>query len=250
METLPAPRPADPAVEIAALAQRFHRANGPVISLVNAFGGSLERYLTAVPAPLRDRVEGATTRALELAFGVAAQGDRVPGLRRGGSVAAVMATGAAGGAGGLPTALAELPVTITVMLHAIRQVAAEAGYDPDDPAIKAECLTVFAAGSPLSRDDGVNTAFLSSRLALSGPTMRALIARVAPRLAAALAPKLAAQSVPVLGAVAGAALNAAFLNYYREIARIRFALYRLSETHGAERVLARFAQQVDQKVLR
>jgi hypothetical protein len=69
-----------------------------------------------------------------------------------------------------------------------------------------------------------------------------IITAVAPRLAAALGQKLAAQAVPVLGAVTGAALNATFLNYYREIARIRFALLRLSETHGAEQVLASFTR--------
>jgi hypothetical protein len=32
-----------------------------------------------------------------------------------------------------------------------------------------------------------------------------------------------------------------FLNYYREVARIRFRLMRLAEVHGAEAVLAGFA---------
>ena len=52
--------------------------------------------------------------------------------------------------------------------------------------------------------------------------------------------KMAAQAVPVLGAAAGAALNAAYLRYYRELAAIRFALLRLSERHGAEPVLEAF----------
>ena len=50
-----------------------------------------------------------------------------------------------------------------------------------------------------------------------------------------------AQAVPVLGAVSGAALNAAYLGYYREMARIRFALMRLTVQHGAEAVLTRFS---------
>jgi hypothetical protein len=61
-------------------------------------------------------------------------------------------------------------------------------------------------------------------------------------LAAALGQKLAAQAVPVLGAVSGAALNAAFLRYYREVARIRFQLMRLSVQHGAEAVTLRFSK--------
>ena len=59
----------------------------------------------------------------------------------------------------------------------------------------------------------------------------------------------AAQAVPVMGALTGAALNAAFLTYYREIARIRFRLLRLSEVHGAETVLTAFAAAQDRPVL-
>ncbi len=48
--------------------------------------------------------------------------------------------------------------------------------------------------------------------------------------------------MPVLGAVSGAALNVAFLRYYREAAAVRFALLRLAERHGAGPVLDAFAQ--------
>ncbi len=155
-------------------------------------------------------------------------------------MAAAVAAGAAGGAGGLATALAELPVTVTLILHAIRGEAAAAGFDPEDPEIAAACLQVFAAGSPLDRDDGIDTSFLSARLTLTGPALQAMIRAVAPRLATALTQKLAAQAVPVLGALSGAALNAAFLTYYREIAAIRFALMRLAVSAGEAAVLEAF----------
>ena len=153
---------------------------------------------------------------------MAAVGRRAPDLGPRGSTYAAMATGALGGAAGLAGSLVELPVTITVMLHAIRSEAQAAGYDPDDPAVRLACLEVFSAGSPLRSDDGVNTAFLSARLTVAGGTLQKALAVVVPRLAAVFGQKLAAQAVPVLGAVSGAALNAAFLNYYREMARIRF----------------------------
>jgi hypothetical protein len=91
----------------------------------------------------------------------------------------------------------------------------------------------------------VNTSFLTARLTLTGSAVQNLIASVAPKLAAVLGQRLAAQAVPVLGAVTGAALNAAFLSYYREVARIRFALLRLAEVHGAEPMLAAFAAAVE-----
>lgn len=224
--------------EIDALVRAARRANGPVMALVNRLGGSVEKQLAVLPAPVRAEVERLTAQALMAAHGVAGIGGEAEGR---GTLAAVLATGAAGGAGGLLTSVAELPVTITVILRAIRAEAKRAGFDPAEDAIRAACLEVFAAGSPMAGDDGVNSAFLSARLTVTGPALQKLVAAVAPRLAAALGQKLAAQAVPILGAVTGAALNAAFLRYYREMARIRFQLMRLSVQHGAEAVMLRFA---------
>ena len=183
-----------------------------------------------------------TVSALSRAMDMAAVGSRAPDFGPRGPVAAAMASGAAGGVGGIVTALAELPVTITIILHAIRQAAVAHGFNPDTLAIRAECLAVFGAGSPLGGDDGINTSFLGTRLAVTGPALQALIAKVAPRLAVALGPKLVAQSVPVLGAIAGAGLNAAYITYYREIADIRFGLLRLAERHGVAAVMVAFEQ--------
>ena len=44
----------------------------------------------------------------------------------------------------------------------------------------------------------------------------------------------------MIGAVSGAALNAAFLTYYREVARVRFELVKLGQLHGVEAVEAEF----------
>ena len=226
--------------EIASLAARYSRAHGPFIALMNRLGGGVEAQMKALPAPLRDQIARVTEAALHTAFGLAAQGARAPDIGPQGPMLAVIATGAAGGLGGLPTAIAELPVTVTVILHAIREAAREAGFDPNDPAIRAECIEIFGAGSPLEGDDGVNSGLVSARLAISGSTVAQIVATVAPRLATALGQKVIAQAVPVIGAITGATLNATYMRYYREVARIRFALLRLGEAHGADAVLAEF----------
>jgi len=240
---LPAVRD-DPSAEIALLAARYRRANGPVISLMNRLGGRVEDRLDALPPEVRARIEAVTRGALEKGYHLAATGRHAPDFGPRGPMALAALTGAAGGAGGLATSIAELPVSIAVILHAIRRAAAEEGFDPDDPAIRLQALQVFAAGSPLAKDDGVNTAFLAARMAVTGPALQRVLASVAPRLAAALGQKLVAQAVPVLGAVAGAGLNAAFLGYYREVAHVRFGLLRLSERYGAERVITAFGRAV------
>jgi hypothetical protein len=165
---------------------------------------------------------------------------RAPDFGQRAPMVAAVAAGAAGGAGGLATAVAELPVTVTLFLNAIRAEARDAGLDPNEDWVRAECLQVFAAGSPLKQDDGMNTSFVASRLALSGSAVQNLIATIAPKLAAVLGQKLAAQAVPVIGAVSGAALNAAFLSYYREVARVRFELVKLGQLHGTDAVEAEF----------
>lgn len=236
-----APRP-DPLPEIADLARRYRRANGPVMAVMNRFGGTVEAQMARLPQGIRRQVERVVAQALTQGHAVAATGRRAPDLGPAGPLAAAVLTGAAGGAGGLATSIAELPVTVTVILHAIRRAAEAEGFDPDTPEIRDECLRVFTAGSPLATDDGVNSSFLGARMALTGPAVQRVVATVAPRLAAALSQKLAAQAVPVLGAATGAALNAAFLSYYREMARIRFRLLRLAESHGAEAVLDAFVK--------
>lgn len=231
----------DLAAAVAELARRYRRANGPVIRLVNRLGGAFEAQLSALPESVRGQIERVIAQALEASYGVAA---RTPDLGPRGPMAAVIASGAAGGAGGLPTAVAELPVTVTLFLNAIRAEARAAGFDPNEDWVRAECLRVFSAGSPLTQDDGVNTSFIGSRLALTGSAVRNLIATIAPKLAAVLGQKLAAQAIPVLGAVSGATLNAAYLAFYREVARVRFALLKLAEVHGTEAVEAEFRQAV------
>ena len=237
--TLPAPL-TDVDLDVSGYAVRYRRANGPVMALMNRLGGSVEAQLNLLPSGVRKQVEAVTASALSRAMDVAAYADKAPDFGPRGPMAAAVVSGVAGGLGGIATSLAELPVTITIILHAIRRAAVANGFDPDTPAIRAECINVFGAGSPFAGDDGVNTSFLGARLAVNGPALQALIAKIAPRLAAALGPKLVAQSVPLLGAVAGAGLNAAYISYYREIAEIRFGLLRLAERHGIDAVMVAF----------
>lgn len=240
MKNLPALRAPDLDDPIRDLARAHRRANGPIMALTNRFGTSLEGQLSRLPKGVQNQIEQVVITVLTGAHHVAGYAD----LGRKSSTIAVMASGVVGGSGGIVTALAELPVTITVILQAIQREARLAGFDPNTPGIRAACLQVFAAASPLSDDDGVNSAFLSARMTITGPALHKIISTIAPRLAAALGPKIAAQSVPILGAASGAALNAAYLGYYREMARIRFALMRLAENQGGETVIQAFAKAV------
>lgn len=239
---LPALRRPDPGPEIARLAARWRRANGPMMALMNRLGGQLEAQVAELPPGLRARIDEAVRGALDRAMALAVLGRHAPRTGPAGAPALAALAGAAGGAGGLPTALAELPLTVTLMLHAIAEEARAAGFDPDRAEIRAECLRVLGSGTPLAADDGVNTAFLGARLTLTGRAVEKMLSAVAPALASALTRKLAAQAVPVLGALTGAALNAAYLRHYRALAAVRFGLLRLTADHDPAAVAAAFAR--------
>ncbi|SPJ25337.1 EcsC family protein [Palleronia abyssalis] len=221
--------------ELDRLAKRFRMADGVGMQVLSLIGGQTEDLLGRLPMSVRQGLDRATRRALESAFDAAqfSRGrlkDRPDWL----NTVATTAMGAMGGAGGMPTALAELPVTTTVLLRAIQGIASDLGFDVTEPVVRAQCLQVFAAAGPLSRDDGTDMAFLTARITLSGPAVHGLIAKIAPRMATVLGQKLAAQAVPVIGAAAGAATNYAFTSYYQEMARVYFGLRALARDSGVE----------------
>jgi EcsC protein family len=221
--------PVDTGAELDRLATRYRAASGVGVQLLNMLGGQAENLLERLPVRVRDGLNGATEQALRLAMQTA-QSSRgtLPDQKAWVNTAVSTAMGAAGGFGGLPTALIELPATVTVMLRAIQGVAAEHGFDPAAENVQFDCIRVFAAAGPLAEDDGADLGFISLRLTLSGGAMQKLIATVAPKLAVVLGRKLATQTIPLLGAVAGASANYVYARYYQQIAQVHFGLRRLA----------------------
>lgn len=219
----------DVEAELDALAKRYKNAGGLGISVLNLVGGSADSLLKTLPEGVRGNLEAATITALNQAMKAANSSRKVvPDQKSWLNQTVSAAMGAAGGAGGLPTALAELPVTTTLLLRVIQGVAVEHGFDPASENVQFDCVQVFAAAGPLSDDDGADLGFLAARVTLTGKAMQSLIAKVAPRLAVVMGQKLAAQAVPVLGAVAGAATNYAYTSYYEDMAHIHFGLRKLA----------------------
>ena len=222
--------------QVRLLAKRYKSANSVGMQLLNLIGGQAENLLERLPDSAKDRLEVTAERALGAALDAAGRTRGVVPDQKGWlNTAMATAMGVAGGMGGLPSALAELPVTVTVLMRAMLGIAAEHGFDPESPEVAKECLAVFASAGPLAKDDGADIGFLAARVSLTGASVNGLIARVAPRVATALGQKLAAQTVPVLGAAAGAAVNYAYTSYYQPMAHVHFGLLRLAEDSGRPR---------------
>ena len=210
-------------------------------------GGTVDGLKRRLPAAVQRNLDSAIAGALETALKTALRTDpaRTPGglsstwFHRG----LVAASGMAGGAFGLPGTLVELPVSTTMLLRQIAAVAAEEGEDLASTAGAAECLKVFALGGRDPADDAAESGYFALRLALAealqaaaGRGMTTLlpgfIAAVAGRFGLPVAVKLSAQMAPVVGAATGAAVNLAFLEHFRTLARAHFTVRRLERAHG------------------
>ncbi|WP_111559774.1 EcsC family protein [Paracoccus sediminilitoris] len=225
----------DPTVhaQIDRLALRYVKAQGLAMQMMARLGNGAEGLIQRLPSFVRNRLDGATRAALTRAFTAASGSRRV--LRDRGDLFNRMlstASGAAGGAAGFAGALVELPFTVTLLLRAMLDIAAEHGLDPDSEEVRLECLRIFAAAGPMTTDDQTDLGLLAARLSVTGQTVQSLVSKVAPRLSVSLGQKMAAQAAPVFGAVAGASINFIFARYYQELARVHFGLMRLEQETG------------------
>ena len=173
-------------------------------------------------------------------------------------LAAVAATGAVGGAFGLATLPLELPLSTTLMLRSVADIARQSGEDLSDPEALLSCLEVFALEPGRDATLGESSYFaVRALLAKSvteaarqivargitdeaAPVLSRLVGQIGSRFGVVVGQKLMAQAVPVIGAVAGAGINAAFMDHYQKLAEGHFAVRRLERLYGADLVRAAY----------
>lgn len=257
-----ADRPMNPAdVEALAMAKKLLENPGLAAKITNVVGAPIEKAFDILPAGAAEIVHSATEKALMKAIAAAAATLgaelRAPSNRL--HKLAVMATGAAGGAFGLPALVIELPVSTTVMLRSIADIARSEGEDLRTLEARLACLAVFALGGPSKKDDASESGYFAIRLALArllaeaaesiaqrglaqegASAIARLVTAIASRFAPTVAEKAAAQMVPVVGALGGAALNYLFIDHFQDMARGHFVVRRLERTYGAELVRAQY----------
>jgi hypothetical protein len=208
---------------------------GIAAKLSSMVGSPVEKGMKMLPARWQKSVHTATEAALMKALDVAVSslGKKRPSTSsdRLHKIAAA-ASGAAGGALGLVALAWELPVSTTVMLRSIADIAAAEGEDPRHLDTKLACLMVFALGSTKdARDNAAESGYFAARSALVR-----LIGLIASRFGIVVSEKAAAQAIPILGAAGGALINTIFIGHYQDMARGHFIVRRLEKVHGAEPV--------------
>ena len=83
------------------------------------------------------------------------------------------ASGAAGGAFGLAALPIELPISTTIILRSIAEIARQEGENLKDPATALACLEVFALGGGREAGPASNSGYLAIRAVLAKSVQQA-----------------------------------------------------------------------------
>jgi len=232
--------------------------------VTNLIGGPVERAITMLPDGLSDKLlsttQKALTKALDLA--VSSLNERYRGAPANGAHRVLTTvSGAIGGAMGLMALTVELPISTTLMLRSIADIARSEGESITDVHSKLACLEVFAMGGTSQADDGAETGYFAVRAALAGamteagkyllehgltgsgaPALVRFLSKIASRYSIQVSEKAAAQAIPLLGAAGGATINLLFMDHFQNMARGHFIVRRLERTHGKEPVRDAYRQ--------
>ena len=245
-------------VEDLRLAKRLLDNPGFAARISHLIGTPIEKGFELLPKKWKPAVADATRRSIEVAFDVAVRtidGDSTLAPSDWWHKLAVGTAGAAGGAFGLPALAIELPVSTTIMLRSIADIARGEGEDIRAPRSRLECVQVLALGGTSRTDDAAETGYFAARTAMAkavsdavrhvaerglgekgAPALVRFILAVASRFSINVSEKAAAQALPVVGAIGGAVINTMFIDHYQRMARGHFVVRRLERTHGEDEV--------------
>ncbi|MCO7578715.1 MULTISPECIES: EcsC family protein [Pseudomonas chlororaphis group] len=243
--------------------------------LSGVLGSPIESAVKALPNWVSGKINDAVVAALQTSADAALWSlENTPKKQASTLLHKVYAatSGAVGGAFGFAALFVELPISTTIMMRSVADVARSEGFDLNDLATKQACIEVFAMGGNSQADDATETGYyltrsfttqamqqLSKELAaiaakqgvgaagrLSpgqvGKWLALLIEKVASRYGVTISSKFAAQAVPVIGALTGATINALFTDFYQDMARGHFIVRRLERKYGFEQIKGEYAQ--------
>lgn len=225
--------------------------------ITNLLGTPIERGFQMLPAGWADTVASVARTSLNKALDVAVQ---TLGQQNRSSTDVlhrilVAGTGAVGGAFGLAALAIELPVSTTIMLRSIADIARSEGECLEELETRLACLEVFALGSRAKTDMASETGYFAVRGIMArtigeaaqfiaergltekgAPALVRLITLIANRFSTVVTEKVVAQAIPLIGAAGGALVNTVFIDHFQDVARGHFTVRRLERAYGPEAV--------------
>ena len=167
----------------------------------------------------------------------------------------VAVSGGVGGFFGLGALVIELPVSTTIMLRSIADIARAEGESINDPETKLACLEVFALGGKSKKDNATESGYFVVRTALAksvaeaaefiasrslaeegSPVLLRFIVKIAERFSIQVTEKMAAQTLPAIGAAGGILVNTIFIDHFQDMAKGHFTIRRLEKLYGKEQI--------------
>jgi hypothetical protein len=231
---------------------------GFAMKIASTLGMPIEAFLRRLPGPAQSAIQVAVDKAHEQCLRIAVQAHKAKSsvvIYKRSHTAAAAITGAIGGFFGLPGLLVELPITTTVMLHSIVEIARSHGEDFSSPESGLACLEVFALGPQTTHREARESAYYATRTALaqvtreavsyvtqkgmakeSAPALMSFVGKIASRFGLEVSEKVAAELVPIAGAVGGLTLNVLFSHHFQSLAEGHFMVRRLERKYGSEAV--------------
>ncbi|RVT41370.1 EcsC family protein [Rheinheimera sediminis] len=165
----------------------------------------------------------------------------------------VAVSGGVGGFFGIAAISIELPISTSIMLRSIADIARSEGESISAIETKLACLEVFALGGNSESDDGTESGYYAVRAVLArsvaeaseflvgktitdegAPILIRFIAKVAERFGIQVTEKAAAQAIPAIGAAGGAIINTIFIDHFQDMARGHFIVRKLERKYGKE----------------
>lgn len=229
---------------------------GMAAKITNYIGRPIEIGLDKLPKDWTSKIGAITEKALmkasEAAIFTLAN---VPGTPSSNNwhKFGVAVTGGLGGFLGLPALAVELPISTTIMLRSIAEIARSQGESLDTTATKIACLEVFALGGRTLTDDGTESGYFVVRTLLARsisetaeyiatkgfaeeglPILLRVLTKVAERFSIQITEKAAAQAVPLVGAAGGAIINTIFIDHFQDMAKGHFIVRKLERKYGSD----------------
>jgi EcsC family protein len=261
LPTTPVITPADHAALTSAV--RHLESPNFAAKLADYAGAPVNRILGMLPKTLNRQVSGmvrdAVMKGLDVAVDTLEENPPPSPATKFSSFLAGVAGGISGVFGFGALAI-ELPLTTTVMLRSIAEIARHEGEDLSTLEARLACLEVFAYGAKRN-DDTIDVGYYAARtliskytgdvaalflergaIDVSAPVVSNLVTEIVSRFGIVVSDKVAAGAIPIIGALSGATVNVIFMDHFQKIAKGHFTLRRLERTYGAAHIREHYAK--------
>lgn len=231
---------------------------GIAAKLTNIIGAPIEKGFEKLPKNWNEKIGEITRNALLKSAEAAIYTVKdLPGAKSSNKwhKLGVAVSGGIGGFFGLATLAIELPVSTTIMLRSIAEIARSQGESLNNYETKLACLEVFALGGRNNSDDATESGYYVIRTLLArsiteasefiaskgiieegAPILIKFISKIAERFSIQITEKAAAQGIPLIGAAGGALINTVFIDHFQDMAKGHFIVRKLERTYGKERI--------------